>query len=481
MPLFDASRVRAPPPEDVPSPKTVPSPQDAPSPEDANGSAEHPLSVGDLARGINDVLDTCFAKVWVMGELSGRGPAASGHWYFELKDDDAVVSCVMWRSAVARIRGQVDQGTEVLVRGHVGFYKNGRCQLYVQRMEPRGLGALEIKFRELKEKLQTEGLFDEARKQPLPEYPRTIGVVTSPTGAAVRDIIHVLTRRWPSVTIQIYPVRVQGEGAATEIAQAITHLDRHRRGAMDVLIVGRGGGSVEDLWAFNEEVVARAIAASGIPIISAVGHETDFSISDFVADVRAPTPSAAAEIVVPDRRELLRQLADIAQRLGRGVAHRLTEAASRLRLIGEHRFFKYPEEIAGLRAARVDEASGRIASAVSAQLDGARRHVHDLERRLAGVRPAARVAAQRGRLAVLATRFAAAGRRRCERSNTHLDGLARRLDALSPLAVLDRGYSITLKVGDGKAVRSPSAVADGDLLETVLAKDKRIRSRVEKK
>lgn len=466
MPLFDPAR--------------VPAPADLPlEPQAANGSAENPLTVSQLARGIGDVLDTCFPKVWVMGEISGYTRAASGHLYFDLKDTESQVRCVMWRSDAERVRGKIENGTEVLVCGRVGFYgASGRCQLYATRLEPRGLGALEIKFRQLKERLEAEGLFAPERKKPLPRFPGTIAVVTSPTGAAVRDIIHVLSRRWPALRILLYPVRVQGEGAAEEIARAVRDVDRCLSAEVDLVIVGRGGGSAEDLWAFNEECVARAIADCRIPVISAVGHETDFSISDFVADVRAPTPSAAAEIAVPDRHDLNRQIVAEARRLGRAVDHVLAEARSRHRLLSQHRFFKYPEEITGLRAARVDDLAGRLAAALTGRLEGVARTLHELERRLLSLRPAARLAAQRGRLAVLAARQRAAAVAAFDRSAAGLEQLARRLEALSPLAVLDRGYSITLSAATGRTVRTGNAVTEGDVLETIVSNRDRIRSKV---
>jgi len=466
MPLFDPDRV--PPPEAEP-----------PTPEANNGTPEHPLTVSQLARGIGDVLDMCFPEVWVVGQVSGYKRAASGHLYFDLKDQEAQVRCVMWRSDAGRVRGKIEDGTEVIARGRVGFYAaGGRCQLYITRLEPRGLGDLEIRFRELKARLEKEGLFATERKKPLPAFPGTVVLVTSPTGAAVRDMIHVLSRRWPAIRIQVYPVPVQGAGAAEKIAQAVRDIDRCLAGRADVLIVGRGGGSAEDLWAFNEESVARAVADCRIPVISAVGHETDFSISDFVADARAPTPSAAAEMAVPDFRELLRQVADRAQRLRRTAEHTLGRAAARWQLVSRHRFFRYPEEITGLRATALDELAGRCSAALRSVVADRRQQLHDLERGLLRVRPAARVAARRGRLAVIGTRYEAAGRAGIERVAARLQQVASRLQALSPLAVLDRGYSITLSEKTGRAVRAAKAVAQGDVLETIVANRERIRSTV---
>jgi len=468
MPLFDPGRIAE--PKDEP-----------PEPRAANGTPGHPLTVTQLARGVADVLDMCFPEVWVVGQVSGYKRAASGHLYFDLKDDASQVACVMWREQASRIRGRVEDGNEVIACGHVGFYPaGGRCQLYVTRLRPLGLGALEIKFRQLKRRLQAEGLFSPDRKKPLPPSPATVAVVTSPTGAAIRDIIHVLSRRWPGLHILLYPVRVQGDGAAQEIARAVARLDRHLSGKVEVIIVGRGGGSAEDLWAFNEEVVARAIAACGVPVVSAVGHETDFSISDFVADVRAPTPSAAAEMVVPDQRELLQRIGVEARRLQRVVDQAVRNARHRLGMVGRHRFFRYPEEIAGLPAARLDELAGRMAASGATSIDRDRRRLHNLERGLIERRPTARLAVQGGRLAALTARYDAAGRRVVETVGARLDRATKRLKALSPLAVLDRGYSITLAARTGRPVHSADEVTEGDALATIVSNQDRIRSTVTK-
>jgi len=470
MPLFDPGRIAE--PEGEPSPC---------EPKAANGTPGHPLTVTQLARGITDVLDMCFPEVWVVGQVSGYKRAASGHLYFDLKDERSQVACVMWREQASRMGGRVEDGNEVIACGHVGFYPaGGRCQLYVTRLRPLGVGALEIKFRELKQRLETEGLFSPDRKQPLPMSPQTVAVVTSPTGAAIRDIIHVLSRRWPGLHILLYPVRVQGGGAAQEIARAVARLDRHLSGKVEVMIVGRGGGSAEDLWAFNEEVVARAIAACGIPVVSAVGHETDFSISDFVADVRAPTPSAAAEIVVPDQRELLQRIGVEARRLQRAIDQVVRDARHRLSIASRHRFFRYPEEIAGLPAARLDDLAGRMAASGATCIDRDRRRLHNLQRRLIERRPTARLAAQGGRLAALTARHDAAGRRVVETVTARVDQAAQRLEALSPLAVLERGYSITLAARTGRPVRSAGQVAEGDILATIVSNQERIRSKVTK-
>jgi exodeoxyribonuclease VII large subunit len=445
-----------------------------------NGTRSRPLTVSELASGVGEVLDSCFPDVWVVGQVSGLRRAESGHLYFDLKDAGAALACVMWREQAARLAVKVTDGLEVIARGRVGFYpKTGRCQFYVTHLELKGVGALELKFRQLKERLEKEGLFAPERKKPLPGFPLVVGVVTSPTGAAIRDIFNILGRRAPWLRVLLYPVAVQGEAAAGEIARAIRDFDRCLADEVDVLIVGRGGGSAEDLWAFNEEVVARAIAACRIPIISAVGHETDFSISDFVADVRAPTPSAAAEIVAPDRRELLQRVETEAKRLRRVVEHEAMTAAHRWQRVAEHRFFKYPEEIAGLRAAAVDELDARLKTAARRLVDNQRRALHDLERRLLGARPEARLAAQAGRLEAAAVRHEAALQRIVERASSQVQELGRRLEALGPLAVLERGYSITISQRSGRPVRAAGEVAAGDVLETTVSNREKVRSRVE--
>lgn len=276
------------------------------------------FTVSELTRNIRTLLEGQFPEAWVSGEVSNFRPHSSGHFYFSLKDDKAYLNAVMFRGANSKLAFKMEDGLEVICHGRISVYEaRGQYQIVVDHIEPKGIGALQLAFEQLKKKLQAEGLFDPARKKSLPFLPRKIGVVTSPTGAAIRDILNILGRRFPSVDLLLVPVPVQGEGAAEAIAQAIRLLNE--REDMDVMIVGRGGGSTEDLWAFNEEIVARAIFASKIPIVSAVGHEIDFTIADFVADVRAPTPSAAAELVVPNRSDLLSQVSKLKRRLFQGV------------------------------------------------------------------------------------------------------------------------------------------------------------------
>ncbi|MBF0217757.1 MAG: exodeoxyribonuclease VII large subunit, partial [Candidatus Omnitrophica bacterium] len=287
---------------------------------------EHVFTVSELTREIAFFLEDKYPGVWVEGEISNFTRSSSGHCYFSLKDEDSTLKCVMFKSSSARTRFSPEDGLSVLCSGKIGVYnKQGQYQLYVDRIEPRGKGALYIAFEQLKEKLSKEGLFSEERKRRIPPFPRRVAVVTSATGAAIRDIITVARRRDPGIEITVYPVMVQGEGAKDEIASAIASLNEYNGNIgtncpggnpIDVMIVGRGGGSIEDLWAFNEEIVARAIAASDIPVVSAVGHEIDFTISDFVADKRAPTPSAAAEMIIADKNETLSRVESLLGRMG---------------------------------------------------------------------------------------------------------------------------------------------------------------------
>jgi len=367
--------------------------------------------------------DPGLRDVWVQGEISNFKHHTSGHMYFTLKDDRAQVRCVMFRSATMRLRFVPENGMEVIARGQVSVYeRDGQYQLYVQVMEPRGVGALHVAFEQLKARLEAEGLFDPARKRPLPRLPRRVGIVTSPTGAALRDIIRVARRRFPNITLVVAPVLVQGDEAPPQVIRAIELLNQH--GRVDVIIVGRGGGSLEDLWAFNDEGVARAIAASAVPVVSAVGHETDFTIADFVADVRAPTPSAAAELVVPSRAELAGTVAGLASRLVGALHHRRRLNRERWRRITSSRVFR---------------------------------------------RPFDRVYQERQRLDDLVRRAQAAVIRGIERRRERLAGAAGRLDALSPLAVLGRGYSIAHRRTDGAVVKSVAAVSAGDALDLWVA------------
>lgn len=338
------------------------------------------FTVSQLTRVIKEVLETLPA-LWVQGEISNFKRHSSGHMYFVLKDELAQIPCVMWAGRNHTLVFAPQDGMQVLAQGRITVYeKRGAYQLEVWHMQPAGIGALQQAFEQLKHRLAAEGLFDAAHKKPLPKFPSTIGLVTSPTGAAIRDLVSVLKRRWPAIEIILMPVRVQGDGAAEEIADGIRAMNEY--GQVDLLIVGRGGGSLEDLWAFNEEVVARAIYASKIPIISAVGHEIDFSISDFVADLRAPTPSAAAELAVPSRDEVQRRLVGATQRLHiylRGVAQSYRE---RLRRVQSSYGFRQPLDLVRQRSQLLDELSRRIQAAMKNRLALWQRDLQSLHHRL---------------------------------------------------------------------------------------------------
>jgi exodeoxyribonuclease VII large subunit len=452
MSLFDASKIRV--------------PQD-----------EGPESVGGLTLRIRDALESKFPDVWVVGEISNFNRHSSGHVFFTLKDAQAAIRCVIWKSGAGRLGHEVTDGVEVEVRGHLGlFEKQGSYQIYVSSLRPRGVGALEVEFRKLKERLEKEGLFDADRKRPLPRWPRRIGVVTSPTGAAIRDIINILGRRWPVAEIILAPARVQGEGAAAEIARGIENLNRF--GLIDVMIVGRGGGSLEDLWPFNEEIVARAIHASAVPVVSAVGHETDISISDFVADVRAPTPSAAAELVVPDRREVLQTIAAAGNRMVRNSHYVLDRLRDNLALFESNRFFRYPHELILDRVQAIDDFEGRLLGAVRQK--GSAEWLR-LERAAAGLArhsPAARHQAAAASLRMAMHRLrAAAVVLLTHRWAARVDRLAGRLEDLNPDQVLRRGYSRTVLDRTGKSLTRAADARPGDLLRTHLSEGS-VESRV---
>ena len=439
--------------------------------------SEGPETVWELTARIRDTLETKFPDVWVVGEISNFNRHSSGHIFFTLKDDQAAVKCVVWKSTAARLPREIADGLEVEVRGHIGvFEKQGAYQVYVSSIRPRGVGALEVAFRKLKERLEKEGLFDPAHKRPLPRFPRRIGVVTSPTGAAVRDIINILSRRWPAAEIIVAPARVQGEGAAAEIGRGVENLGR--RGRIDVIIAGRGGGSLEDLWPFNEEVVARAIYASPVPVVSAVGHETDFSISDFVADVRAPTPSAAAELVAPDRREIVAALLAMHTRLARNLKYVIDRLRDDLALFEGSRYFRFPQELVLSRVQAMEDLENRLLGAVRER--GSRRWLR-LERAAAGLAhhsPQARYQA-----GVAAVRMSAFRLRAAESSllalrwSAHVDRLAGRLEDLNPDRVLARGYSRTVLARTGQLLTRAADAAPGDLLRTHLAQGE-LESRV---
>ena len=389
------------------------------------------LTVSDLTRMVKQLLESNYTDLWVSGEVSNYTRASSGHMYFTLKDERAVIRAVLFKGYQKGVRFEIENGLKLIVHGALSvFEKRGEYQIIVDFLEPEGLGALQLAFEQLKEKLQKEGLFDESKKRPIPVFPNVVGVITSETGAAIRDILNVIGRRYSGVRIIIYPTLVQGDEAAHSIARAVQRANERKE--VDVLIVGRGGGSIEDLWPFNEEVVARALYKSKIPVISAVGHEIDFTIADFVADVRAPTPSAAAEIVVRNKVELLRTYADFHKRLFETME----------RAVQSRR-----EQLSRFTAQALQDKVNRLIREKQMSLD-------DLTRSL--------TATMETTLTRLRGRF---------------EKLVGQLNVLSPLATLSRGYSIVSRRRDGKTVLSINDVAPGEEIST-LVPDGRVYSRV---
>jgi len=426
------------------------------------------LSVSELTRRLKGLLEGGFPNIWVEGEISNLATAASGHLYFTLKDANAALSVVMFRNNAARLNFKLADGLQVLALGPISVYeKRGQYQLIASQLLPKGLGALQLAFEQLKQKLAKEGLFDAARKRPLPVLPKCLGLVTSPGGAAIRDFLNIIGRRFANVRIVINPVRVQGPGAAEEIAAAIDGLNAlHAAGrlTLDVLIVTRGGGSLEDLWAFNEEVVARALARSALPTISAVGHEIDFTISDFVADLRAPTPSAAAELVVRAKEEFAGMLAQHQKRLDKDLRLRLAEARHRFTGLATSYVFRQPAELIRQYQQQVDDLSRRLTRAASVALQTRRARLAVIKL----VTPQAKMQQTRERLAVREQQLAAALARWREQTAHRLAQAQTRLELLSPKSTLSRGYSITRLAESGRVVRKVADVKPGASLKTLV-------------
>lgn len=433
------------------------------------------FTVTSLTAAIHRLISTNFDDVRVAGEISGYKVWSSGHAYFTLKDGGAQIRCVLFKNVLRYMKFKPGDGLAVLARGSVEVrQERGEYQLLVSSMEPQGLGALQLAFEQLKQKLAAEGLFAAERKRPLPAYPRRIGIVTSPHGAVIRDMINVLGRRFPGLHIRLFPALVQGEGAAEGICDGLHYFSQS--GWAEVVIVGRGGGSLEDLWSFNEEAVARAIAACAVPVVSAVGHETDFTIADFVADLRAPTPSAAAELVVKNREDLL-DAVDVAwQRAARSAHYHVSRAARRLHERGLDRAVTLAQRAVGRAWQRVDEAQQRLRLAdPRARLTAVRERLHEAERESARLirtrlsRAALRLLAAAGAgEPLLRARMAAAGLR--------YGPLAARLHTLSPVAVLERGYSI-LTGPDGGVIKAAAEAPAGTEVRARLARG-RLRATV---
>ena len=446
--------------------------------------AAAPLTVSALVARIKEALLDAFpAPVSVVGQISNFKRHSSGHLYFSLKDASASIDAVMFRPDARGVRFDVEDGLEVVATGRVDVYeRQGRLQLYVRRLIPKGTGALELAFRQLKERLQKEGLFEKRHKKPIPTYPRAIGVVTSPTGAAIRDISNTLRRRWPAVRVYLVPVRVQGEGAAEEIAEAIGLLDAAAEGfAIDTILLARGGGSLEDLWAFNEEVLARAIFNSKIPVISAVGHEVDVTVADFVADARASTPTKAGVVAVPDMQEVLGQLVGIERRLTGQTKARVKLAQQNLEIILANAIFRNPLLLVQNAQQQLDELATRLSSAIRGVLDEAQRRLSAAYEQIVRIEPHRLLKNKTVELNNWQNRVNNVVRKIMTDCRMRLTAQANRLAGLNPKSVLQRGYSITTSKKTGLLVKTLEDVRIGDHLITELADENLIESKVTKK
>ena len=426
------------------------------------------FTVSELSLEIKALLEKRFPDVWVTGEVSNFRGATSGHLYFTLKDASAQIRAVCFRNQARYLKFKPQDGISVIARGHLSVYEaRGEYQFYVDYLEPAGIGALQLAFEQLKQKLAAEGLFDAARKKPLPVLPSAIGVVTSPTGAVIRDILRVLKRRFRNMNVTVYPVKVQGEGAAEEIAKGIGYFSKHP--VVDVLIVARGGGSLEDLWAFNEETVARAIASSKIPVISAVGHETDFTIADFVADLRAPTPSAAAELVVHRKQDFVDELRERARHLSQVVRLKLSEAREQFTTLRMHHVFQTIRTRLGERAQRVDDCIVDFNRLIRKKLSDSREALLHASAGIVRYDFRRLLSLKRAALAERDKKFETEFRRFLVDRRNRLMQVESILKERSPLTILNRGYSITRDT-QGHIVRDAAQVSIGDDVSIHLAR-----------
>jgi len=425
-------------------------------------------SVSDLTARIRDLLAGEFTDVFVEGEVSNAHAAQSGHLYFTLKDNHAQIRCVCFRTQLARLKFRPEDGLHVTVRGSISVYESrGEYQFYVEHVEPVGLGALQLAFEQLKKRLDAEGLFDPERKKSLPVLPQCVGLITSPRGAAVRDIVRILQRRFPNLRIVLYPVRVQGEGAAGEIVQAIRYFDRKQ--LADVLILARGGGSLEDLWAFNEEPVARAMVACTIPIIAGIGHETDFTIADFAADIRASTPSAAAEMVVRTRQEFDGHLCDLRDKIAQLLRYRVLQASHKLRELDLHRAARRLEDTLRRRRQHTDELAAQLAGALRGRVETLQRRFGLALSRLAAVDFRARLRAAAVRLDQRTSELEVRMSRALGTKGQLLEKLLVQLQERSPLRLLERGYAICYDAA-GNVVQAADQVEIGERIRVQLAR-----------
>jgi len=425
-------------------------------------------TVADLTSRISGVLSAQFVNLWVEGEVSNCRPAQSGHIYFTLKDAKAQIKCVCFRSQAMRLKFKPEDGLKLIVRGSISVYEpRGEYQIYVEHIEPSGVGALQVAFEQLKKRLQAEGLFDQARKKPLPVLPRCIGVITSPTGAAVRDIIRILRRRFHNAHLIVYPVRVQGDGAAPEIVSALKYFDRVQ--SVEVILLARGGGSIEDLWAFNEEIVARAIFESNTPIVSGVGHESDFTIADFVADVRASTPWAAAEVVVRSRQEFDRHVQDLEIKLSRQIRYLVLQWQHRLKDLTTHGGFRRLEDLLRRHRQQTDELTAGLVQALEDRLETLRHRFTIAETRIASFDLRARIRALGIRLVQRSSELGMRMERFLSGKIQSLERLNVQLEERSPLRVLERGYAICTDA-EGNVLSAADQAALGSEINVQLSR-----------
>lgn len=424
------------------------------------------LSVSQLNRASKDLLETYLPLLWVEGELSNVATPSSGHWYFTLKDARAQVRCAMFKNRNQLVRFRPNAGQQIVVRARVSLYEGrGEYQLLIEHMEPAGFGDLQRQFELLKDKLQNEGLFAQEHKRPLPEWPKRLGIVTSPTGAALQDVLQVLQRRFPALPVLVLPVAVQGAGAAKQIAAAIRRANAES--LCDVLIVGRGGGSLEDLWAFNEEVVARAIYASEIPVVSAVGHEIDFTIADFTADLRAPTPSAAAELVSPSQQEVAQRLDQLQRALVRHMQQRLRWLNQRVQ--HSRARLQHPGQTLLAQSQRLDQLELRLQRAWKRRLEKAGENLAKHQQRLHQCNPGRQLQRHQQSCAQLSRRLYQAMSQQLNRQQTRLQQVGQLLHSVSPLNTLQRGYAIVLNQ-QGQALREAQQTQPGAQVEAKLHK-----------
>ena len=432
------------------------------------GPSRKTYTVAELNTRIRELLGMEFNDVWVAGEISGTKNAPSGHCYFTLKDHEAQLRCVCFRTSLRYLKFKPQDGVAVLARGHIDVYEaRGEYQLLVDALEPQGHGALQFAFEQLKKKLAAEGLFDPARKRPIPRFPRRIGIVTSPSGAVIRDITQILSRRFPGLHLRLFPALVQGDGSSEAVVRGIEYFSNSKWA--DVVIVARGGGSLEDLWTFNEEPVARIIAASSVPVISAVGHETDFTIADFVADLRAPTPSAAAELVICTQEQVIDQIGVLEHKMMQSARYRLAMAARRLHTLGVERAAAVVRHNLGRLQQRIDELDYRLRGSINLVNKARRQRLDDLATRLRSLDLRLRFAAARRRLDAAETTAIQLIKIRMTRSHGRLDSLLAHLTQLSPLRILDRGYSIVTNE-KGQIVKDPAEAPAGSDIAVRLAR-----------